>query len=56
MKGDGKAAEGLKHYEDERAVEAQCRACHEGTCGDFDFARMWPAIRHSLSRDERRFP
>jgi len=43
----GKAGTGLKHYDDDRAIEARCRTCHEGTCGDFDFARMWPAIRHA---------
>ncbi len=47
VKNGGKAAAGLRHYEDERAIRAQCRTCHEGTCGDFDFAGMWPKIRHS---------
>ncbi len=42
----GKAATGLKRYADERATQAQCRTCHEGTCGDFNFAEMWPRIKH----------
>lgn len=46
-KDGGKATAGLRHYEDERAIKALCRNCHEGTCGDFDFARMWPTIKHS---------
>lgn len=43
---------GLKRPADERAIEAQCTGCHErsGPCGDFDFASMWPKIRHSASR------
>jgi len=46
-KDHGNAAAGLERYEDERTIEARCRACHEGTCGDFDFGAMWPKIRHS---------
>ena len=49
-KDGGNAAAGLKRYEDKRAIKAQCRTCHEGTCGDFDFAVMWPKVRHSLQR------
>ncbi len=47
VRDGGRPAEGLKLYEDERAIEARCRTCHEGTCGDFDFAAMWPRIRHT---------
>ncbi len=43
----GKADSALKKYRDQAAIGAQCRACHEGTCGDFDFDKMWPAIKHS---------
>jgi Cytochrome c554 and c-prime len=46
----GKGAAGLRRYEDERAIQAQCKTCHEGTCGDFDFATMWPKVQHSSSR------
>lgn len=52
VKDRGRAPAGLTRYEDERAIKAQCRTCHEGTCGDFDFAEMWPRIRHSV-RDLR---
>ena len=45
-----KSDSGLKVFGDETAIKAQCRTCHEGTCGDFDFAKMWPAIRHSSPR------
>jgi len=38
---------GLKKLGDEAAIRAQCGTCHEGTCGDFDFAKMWPTIKHS---------
>jgi len=45
-----KAAAGLRRFEDQRAIEELCRTCHDGTCGDFDFAAMWPKVRHSSSR------
>ena len=48
-KNAGSAAAGLKRYENEGAIKGLCRSCHEGTCGDFDFAAMWPAIRHSAT-------
>lgn len=38
----------LKHYADEMAVEGQCRTCHDGMCGDFNFAEMWPRARHAV--------
>lgn len=41
------ARAGLRRFPDERAVQALCRTCHEGTCGDFDFARMWPKVKHT---------
>jgi hypothetical protein len=50
---DGKGAGGLRRYGDERAIAAMCGNCHEGTCGDFDFAAMWPKIRHSAPRANR---
>ncbi len=50
QKESGKASAGFKHFEDERAIQTQCGTCHEGTCGDFDFAKMWPTIKHSVPR------
>jgi hypothetical protein len=48
LKDGGEAPAELKHFEGERSIQAQCRTCHEGTCGDFDFATMWPKIAHSV--------
>ena len=45
-----KAAAGLRRFEDQHAIEELCRTCHDGTCGDFDFASMWPKVRHSSAR------
>ncbi len=46
-KDEVKSLDGLTRYDDERAIKARCVTCHEGTCGDFDFARMWPKIKHA---------
>lgn len=46
----GNRRAGFRRAKDESAIKAGCMGCHEGTCGDFDFAAMWPAIRHSASR------
>jgi hypothetical protein len=45
--GSRKNEPGLKRFGDESAIMAQCRTCHDGTCGDFTFAKMWPMIEHS---------
>jgi len=37
----------LKQYKDENAIRARCSTCHNGTCGEFDFATAWPKIKHS---------
>jgi cytochrome c5 len=37
----------LRRYANEKEVEAMCRTCHDGMCGDFDFQKAWPAVRHS---------
>lgn len=44
------ATAGFRRYEGERAIQARCQGCHEGTCGDFDFAAAWPRIAHPKSR------
>lgn len=49
-KDSARAAAGLARYDDDRAIEARCRTCHEGTCGDFDFSAMWPRIEHASPR------
>ncbi|MBI5709394.1 MAG: hypothetical protein HZC42_03695 [Candidatus Eisenbacteria bacterium] len=49
-KGATAPASALKHYGDEHAIQAWCVRCHEGTCGDFDFATMWPRIKHATPR------
>ena len=36
----------LKRFSNENEIEAQCRTCHDGMCGDFDFQKAWPSIRH----------
>jgi len=46
-KDEVKSMDGLIRYDDERAIKARCVTCHEGTCGDFDFERMWPKIKHA---------
>jgi hypothetical protein len=40
----------LRRYSGEREIEAMCRTCHDGMCGDFDFQKAWPAVRHSRPR------
>ncbi len=40
----------LRQYEDEHAIKALCTTCHDGTCGDFDFDKMWPKIKHSVPK------
>ncbi|MFI5180981.1 MAG: multiheme c-type cytochrome [Thermoanaerobaculia bacterium] len=37
----------FKRYAGEKEIEAFCRTCHDGMCGDFDFQKAWPQIRHS---------
>jgi len=37
----------LRRYASEKEIEAMCRTCHDGMCGDFDFQRAWPRVRHS---------
>jgi hypothetical protein len=37
----------LKQYKDESAIMAKCSTCHNGTCGEFDFATAWPRVKHS---------
>ena len=41
---------GFLAYEDERAIKAKCSGCHNGTCGDFDFDKMWPLIKHNVPK------
>lgn len=40
----------LKRYRHEQEIEAQCKTCHNGMCGDFNFAEMWPKIKHPLPK------
>lgn len=46
----------FKRYASEKEIEAFCRTCHDGMCGDFDFQKAWPEIRHSAParREETR--
>lgn len=37
----------FKRYASEKEIEAFCKTCHDGMCGDFDFQKAWPEIRHS---------
>jgi hypothetical protein len=37
----------FKRYGSEKEIEAFCKNCHDGMCGDFDFQKAWPEIRHS---------
>lgn len=46
-----KAAE-FKYFEDERAIKARCTSCHDGMCGDFDFSKMWPMIKHAAPKNK----
>jgi hypothetical protein len=32
---------------EESAIKAKCLTCHNGTCGQFDFATAWPKVKHS---------
>lgn len=41
----------LKRYPNEKEIEAQCTTCHDGMCGDFNFAEMWPKIKHSAAKE-----
>jgi hypothetical protein len=41
------AAVPFKRYKDENAIKAKCSSCHDGTCGEFDFATAWPKVKHS---------
>ncbi len=41
----------FKRYANEKEIEAQCKTCHDGMCGDFSFERMWPMVRHSAPKD-----
>ena len=43
------ATAGFRRFEGERAIQARCQGCHEGTCGDFDFATAWSRIAHPSS-------
>jgi cytochrome c5 len=36
----------LRRYAGEKEIEAMCRTCHDGMCGDFDFQKAWPKVRH----------
>jgi hypothetical protein len=37
----------FKRHKDENAIKARCSSCHNGTCGEFDFATAWPKVKHS---------
>lgn len=37
----------FKRYANDKEIEARCRTCHDGMCGPFDFAAMWPKIKHA---------
>ncbi len=37
----------LRRFASEKEIEALCTKCHDGMCGDFDFRKAWPAVRHS---------
>jgi len=41
----------LKRFGDPRSIREACSGCHEGgsPCGDFDFATMWPKVRHAVA-------
>jgi hypothetical protein len=40
----------LKRYPNEKEIEAKCTTCHDGMCGDFNFAEMWPKIKHAVPK------
>jgi len=41
---------GFERFKGKHAVNAKCETCHNGTCGDFDFDKMWPEITHTVSK------
>lgn len=43
----GEAIVPFKRYKDENAIRAKCSTCHNGTCGEFDFALAWPKVKHA---------
>jgi hypothetical protein len=40
----------FKHFANESEIETLCKTCHNGMCGEFNFADMWPAIKHSTPK------
>lgn len=54
MKDKAKAiAAGLTQYKDEKAIEAQCKTCHNEkspTYKEFKFKEMWAQIAHPLPK------
>ncbi len=36
----------LRRYAGDKEIEALCTKCHDGMCGDFEFQKAWPKIRH----------
>jgi DnaJ-class molecular chaperone len=45
-RGGADPSAGLRGFENEAAIRARCQTCHDGMCGPFDFAAMWPKVRH----------
>lgn len=36
----------FEHFDNEDVIRRKCEGCHNGTCGSFDFNKMWPMIKH----------
>lgn len=46
-------APGLKLFPNENEIRSFCARCHDGMCGDFDFPKMWPKIKHSVPKTKQ---
>lgn len=47
-----KSAE-LKRFTNENEInDTLCARCHDGHCGDFDFDKFWPKIKHSVPKGQ----
>lgn len=36
----------MRKYKDNNSIKTECETCHNGMCGNFDFEKMFPTIKH----------